>query len=125
MNRLGRLGASLGVLSVLAHGPLVYAGLRDGNLAVLGVALAMAAVCLPCAVHLWRGPTRVTWCVTAGMTAVMLALHGSLTAVMHHNHGGVPYDRVPAVALLTLCAAALLTSPRTARPNSDWVLTRR
>ncbi|WP_143234754.1 hypothetical protein [Paractinoplanes atraurantiacus] len=98
----------------MTHIPMAYAGVRTDNLTLLGVVLAMTAGCVPCALHLWRGPSRATWCLTAAMTAAMLALHGSLMSVAGHHHGtgATAYSMIPALALLLLsvtCTIMLMT----------------
>ncbi|XVU28620.1 hypothetical protein ACQPZJ_16680 [Actinoplanes sp. CA-054009] len=116
----GRLGAGLSVLGLLGHVPLAYDGVRGGDLALLGIVLAMTALCLPCVFHLWRGPTRAGWGMTAAMTAAMLALHGSLASLAGHHHGAGPgaYSTAPALALLLLSIVA--AGLERTRGDSPW-----
>jgi hypothetical protein len=104
---------------------LAYSGLRAGNLGLVGVALGMAVLCLPCAVRLWRGPSPATWRMTAGMTAVMLALHPSLTVLSGHRHAAhwTALNGV-SLALLLVSGTAALLSRSTPAAGAGWRLSR-
>lgn len=58
----------------------------SGELDALAMA-AMALVCLPCAVHLWRSPTAPVWGLTALVDLGMLALHVPMLAGSGMHHG--------------------------------------
>src|SRR5437660_3023261 len=72
---LGRVAAILALVSASLHFALLDAS-SLGSLAMVGMALA----CLPCAWHLWRGPTAGVWCMTAGLDVAMLLMHAQMLA---------------------------------------------
>ena len=72
---LGRVAAAVSLGSAAVHLLLLDAG-SLGSLVMLGMAL----ICLPCAWHLWRGPTSRTWALTATADVAMLAVHAQLLA---------------------------------------------
>jgi hypothetical protein len=79
---LGRAAAVLALASALVHLLLVDLATL-GSLAMLGMALA----CLPCAWHLWTGPTGRVWALTATADAAMLVLHAQMLAPRAgHDH---------------------------------------
>jgi len=91
---------SRAVSAVTAASCLVHLGLVAGNHhgPWLGfVMLAMVGVCLPCAVHLWRGGREKTLRQVMGCALAMAALHAVLllgapalsgTAAPGHSHAG-------------------------------------
>lgn len=115
----GRIAAGLSLGCALGHGAVAWAGLRAGNLALVGVALGMAVLCLPCAARLWRGPTPGVWRMTAVMSGVMLGLHSSLMVLSGHDHSlHWPVLNVASAALLAIAAlGAALSRPRPRRPS--------
>ncbi|WP_221320673.1 hypothetical protein [Actinoplanes sp. L3-i22] len=100
----------------MAHLSTAYAGIRTGNLGLAGLALGMSVLCLPCVARLWRGPDRVTWLMTAAMTAAMLAAHGSLMTLAGHHHGGSVSGPNLVAGLLLLVSTCAATSGWTI----DW-----
>jgi hypothetical protein len=84
---LGRVAALAAVASAAVHLALLDAS----SLASL-LMVAMAAVCLPCAWHLWRSPTAAVWRMTATVDAVMLVVHAQMLGdrAPAHAHGGHP-----------------------------------
>jgi hypothetical protein len=72
---LGRVAAILALASATLHLALLDAS-SLGSFAMVGMALA----CLPCAWHLWRGPTAGVWCMTAGLDVAMLLIHAQMLA---------------------------------------------
>ncbi|BCY12096.1 hypothetical protein [Actinoplanes sp. L3-i22] len=120
----GRVAAGLSVICALAHVAIAWSGLRGGNLALAGVALGMTALCLPCAVRLWRGPTAATWRMTAGMTGVMLALHPSLMTLSGHDHSlHWPALNAVTVTLLLITGTAALLDRTRGNARTAWRLT--
>jgi hypothetical protein len=85
---LGRVAALAAVASAAVHLALLDAS-SLGSLLML----VMAAVCLPCAWHLWRSPTAAVWRITAAVDAVMLVGHAQMLAggsAPPHVHAGPP-----------------------------------
>jgi hypothetical protein len=85
---LGRVAAILALVSASLHLALLDAS-SLGSFAMVGMALA----CLPCAWHLWRGPTAGVWGMTAGLDVAMLLVHAQMLAApsaMASMHGGRP-----------------------------------
>ncbi|MFW3168765.1 hypothetical protein [Geodermatophilus sp. CPCC 206100] len=79
-----RLAALASALGGCAHLGTAWA---HPGAAVRVLLVAMAAVCLPCAVHLWRGRAGAgTWCVTVLMAAAMVLVHLVLVASGGHGH---------------------------------------
>lgn len=101
-----RLAAGLSVACALAHAAMAWSALVAGNLALLGAALGMAVLCLPCALRLWRGPDAVTWRMTTAMTAVMLVSHRSLMTLAGHAHHDQRWTAMNAMSLTLLLVAA-------------------
>ncbi|MEB3370117.1 hypothetical protein [Saccharopolyspora mangrovi] len=90
---MGKLAAVLAINCVTAHVPLVagHVGTHPASSLVMA---ALSAACLPCAVHLWRGPRLRTWITAGALAASMLAVH--LIAMIpvagdhapgYHGHG--------------------------------------
>ncbi len=102
---LGRVAAVLALGSAAVH--LVLAA--SGDLSAIAMA-AMALVCVPCAVHLWRAPTASVWGLTALVDLGMLALHAPMVAGhgMHHGAGAGHVALGLVGAQLVLAAVALL-----------------
>ncbi|MGY1690403.1 hypothetical protein [Geodermatophilus sp. SYSU D01105] len=103
---LGRGAAGLALASLVVH-LLLLDGSSLGSLAMV----AMAAVCLPCAWHLWRSPSGSVWGLTAAVDAAMLALHGQMLAEAGHHHPAGPLmwlGLVLVTAQLALAGAAAL-----------------
>jgi hypothetical protein len=79
------------VASALGGGAHLLTAWAHPGAAVRTLLVAMAAVCLPCAVHLWRGRAGVgTWCATVLMAAAMVLVHLVLVASggrAHDTHG--------------------------------------
>lgn len=69
----GRWAAAATAAGAGAHLAMVPGG---GWMAALG--LGMAAVCLPCAWHLWRAPSLQAARTVIGMSLAMVALHAAL-----------------------------------------------
>jgi hypothetical protein len=129
-----RICAALTAVSCLVHLWLAAAGDHD---AVLGVfMIALAAVCIPCTVHIWRH-SRVGALHQVTLSALaMVALHSVLllgAGGSGHAHGGGPASNVVdtsgAAGLLlvigleittALLAATLVARlRRRAQPNSS------
>lgn len=112
-----RLGAALVAVCVLAHLAMAQAAAAMQDSLVTAVAAIMAAACLPCAVHLWRGPGPGVWRMAAAMSVVMLALHA------RHAHGSalVAISGTAAAALLLVIAGAgMATAPRSREGGTPW-----
>ena len=111
---LGRGAAGLALASAAVHVLLVDAG-SLGSL----VMVAMAAVCLPCAWHLWRSPSASVWRLTALLDVVMLVLHAQMLGSSSGHgmsHGSSPEGLMLlglglVGAQLALAAVALLRRP--------------
>ena len=114
---LGRAVAVLAVGSALVHLLLVDLSTL-GSLAMLGMALA----CLPCAWHLWTGPTGRVWALTATADAAMLALHAQMlepqsghqhmAAMSHHATGLVTVGLVLVAGQLALAGVSAIAARR-------------
>ena len=111
---LGRGAAGLALASAAVHVLLLDAG-SLGSL----VMVAMAAVCLPCAWHLWRSPSASVWRLTALLDVVMLVLHAQMLGSSSGHgtsHGSSPEELMLlglglVGAQLALAAVALLRHP--------------
>jgi hypothetical protein len=85
------VAAALALASAAVHLALLDATSLGSLLMV-----AMAAVCLPCAWHLWRSPTAPVWGMTAAVDGVMLVVHAQMLggshamAGMHHSAAPSP-----------------------------------
>lgn len=80
---LAKVAAVLALAAAAVHLLLLDAA-SFGSVVMLGMALA----CLPCAWHLWRGPTATVWGLTAAVDTGMLLVHAeTLATVPHHLHG--------------------------------------
>ncbi|WP_284990612.1 hypothetical protein [Arthrobacter sp. efr-133-TYG-120] len=122
-----RICAALTAVSCLVHVWLAAAGHHDAWLGVLMIALA--AVCVPCAVHIWRN-SRVGALHQVTLAALaMVALHTVLLLGAGgggHHHGGVPASSAvdtsgAAGLLLVICleiTTALLAATLVARLRS-------
>ncbi|MDP5182530.1 hypothetical protein QOZ88_07745 [Blastococcus sp. BMG 814] len=77
-------------MSALAGGfHLLTAFAHPGTTTRVSMAV-MAGVCLPCAVHLWRGRAGVpTWSITVVMGGAMVLVHLLLAAAGHAHHATV------------------------------------
>jgi hypothetical protein len=114
---LGRVVAVLALGSALVHLLLVDPSTL-GSLAMLGMALA----CLPCAWHLWTGPTGRVWALTATADAAMLALHAQMlepqsghqhmAAMTHQATGLVAVGLVLVAGQLALAGVSALAALR-------------
>jgi hypothetical protein len=87
---LGRVAAVLAVASAAVHLTLLDATSLGSLLMV-----AMAAVCLPCAWHLWRSPTASVWGMTAAVDAVMLVVHAQMLGRPAHEMAGMQHTAAP------------------------------
>ncbi|MDQ0662653.1 hypothetical protein QFZ35_001151 [Arthrobacter ulcerisalmonis] len=110
-----RLVAVVTALGCAAHLWLAASSHHEVWLAVLMVVLA--AVCLPCAVHIWRYSRVGALHQVAGAAAVMAALHASLllgSGGAGHSHTGVPPSSAAhadgAGGLLLVIALELVTA---------------
>ncbi|WP_460744014.1 hypothetical protein [Nesterenkonia halophila] len=81
LRRLRRSAAVLAGVSALLHLVMIGHGSTPAGLLMVG----MAALCLPCAVHLWRSATVRAWAAVGAMNAGMLLVHG---AMMRSAAGG-------------------------------------
>lgn len=72
---LARAAALAGVGGIVVH--LVLAGDHAGHAPVLLAALgALALICVPCGVSLWRRPAdRASWMTLLALSALMMLLH--------------------------------------------------
>lgn len=112
---LGRLAAILALVSASLHLALLDAS-SLGSFAMLAMALA----CLPCAWHLWRGPTVGVWSMTAGLDVAMLIVHAQMLApamAPMPGHVGRPSELVAlglgvVGAQLVLAAGAFVVAAR-------------
>ncbi len=102
---LGRVAAVLALGSAGLHLALAV----SGELGAVAMA-AMALVCLPCAVHLWRAPSAPVWGLTALVDLGMLALHAPMLGShgMHHAAGTSTAALGLVGVQLLLAGAALL-----------------
>ena len=111
---LGRVAAGLAVASAVVHLLLLDAG----SLSSLAM-VAMAAVCLPCAVHLWRSPSASVWRFTALVDATMLVVHLQMLEEPAMDMPGMAHGPDPlmwlglglVVAQLALAGVAALRRP--------------
>lgn len=71
---VGRIGAVLAMVSVALHVMLI----ASTPTVWMVVMLALAAVCLLCAWHLWTAPTTRTWILVAMSGAAMLVVHAAM-----------------------------------------------
>lgn len=79
-----------------------------GHLALAGtswVFAVMTALCLPCAVHLWRHHTRRAWAMAAFGAVGMVAAH---VAFVVHSPGGASHHHFVAPAALSPHSAHLV-----------------
>lgn len=100
-----RLCATLTAVSCLVHLWLAVSGHHNAWISMLMIALA--AVCVPCAVHIWRHSRVGALRQVIGSALAMVALHAVLllgTGGAGHAHGG----RSPSGAVNTDGAAQLL-----------------
>ena len=84
------------------HGPALVAAPHPG---AAGTA-ALAAVCLLCAVYLWRRPGRAAWGLHVVLTTAMLAAHAPVVAA-HHSPTGPAVWAGPVAGLLAIVALLL------------------
>jgi hypothetical protein len=72
---LARLAAAIGAAGIAVH--LALAGAHAGHApAVLAGLGALALVCVPCGVSLWRRPgDRAAWVTLLALSAIMMVLH--------------------------------------------------
>ena len=110
-----RLCAALTAASCTAHLWLAVSGNHGVWLGFLMI--AMAAVCLPCAVHIWRHSRVGSLHQVTAATLVMVALHAVLllgAGGAGHSHGGRPASSVPetpgAAQLLLVIGLELTTA---------------
>jgi hypothetical protein len=70
-----RLAAAVGVAGIAVH--LALAGGHAGHAPVVLAALgALALVCVPCGLSLWRRPgDRAAWITLLALSAIMMVLH--------------------------------------------------
>ncbi|HWS34562.1 MAG TPA: hypothetical protein VN408_17710 [Actinoplanes sp.] len=70
-----RLAALTGVAGIAVH--LALAGAHAGHAPVILAALgALALVCVPCGVSLWRRPgDRASWLTLLALSGIMMLLH--------------------------------------------------
>lgn len=81
LRRLRRTAAVLAGVSALLHLLMIGHGSTPAGLLMVG----MAALCLPCAVHLWRRATIRAWAAVGMMNAGMLLVHSWM---MRSSAGG-------------------------------------
>lgn len=81
LRRLRRTAAVLAGVSALLHLLMIGHGSTPAGLLMVG----MAALCLPCAVHLWRRATIRAWAAVGAMNAGMLLVHAGM---MRSSAGG-------------------------------------
>ena len=109
---LGRVAAVAALGSAAVHVLLLDATSLGSLLMV-----AMAAVCLPCAWHLWRSPTASVWRFTALVDAAMLVVHLQMLSEPSMDMPGMTQDPDPLMWLglglvgtqLVLAGGAALT----------------
>ncbi len=72
---LARAAALTGVAGIAVH--LILAGEHAGHAPVLLAALgALALICVPCGVSLWRRPSdRAAWTTLLALSGLMMLLH--------------------------------------------------
>ncbi|HCB60298.1 MAG TPA: hypothetical protein DEP82_20935, partial [Arthrobacter bacterium] len=132
-----RICAALTAASCAVHLWLAASGHHGAWLGILMVALA--GVCFPCAVHIWRQSRVGALHRVTASALVMVAVHAALllgAGGAGHAHGGAPASRVAdtsgAAALLlvigleittALLAATLVTRLRQARTQVTTVRT--
>ncbi|MEV7607731.1 hypothetical protein AB0N65_20050 [Paenarthrobacter sp. NPDC089322] len=86
-----RICAALTAISCLVHLWLAASGHHDAWLGILMIALA--AVCVPCTVHIWRHSRVGALHQVTGSALAMVALHAVLllgAGGSGHAHGGRP-----------------------------------
>lgn len=110
-----RMCATVTAGSCLMHLWLAASGHHDPWLGVLMVALA--AVCVPCAFHIWRHSRVGALQQVAAAAVAMAALHAVLllgAGGAGHAHGGGPASRIPdtagAAQLLVVIGLELATA---------------
>lgn len=82
LSRLRRAAAVLAGASVAAHLLMLGRGSASAGLLMAG----MAALCLPCAVHLWRSAALRAWAAVGAMNAGMLIVHSSMMRAAAGGH---------------------------------------
>jgi hypothetical protein len=82
---LGQLGAALVASSVGLH--LVM--LHHMAAAPALLMLALAAVCVPCGLALWRGGSTPAWTTTGVMASIMLVVHHGFALHEMDGHGTI------------------------------------
>jgi hypothetical protein len=100
---LGRAAAGLAPASAAVHLLLLDASSLGSLLMV-----AMAAICLPCAWHLWRSPTAAVWGMTAAVDGVMLVAHAQMLGGAAHEMAGMHASGTP-TALMWLGLGLVVT----------------
>ncbi|SNS94928.1 hypothetical protein [Rhodococcoides kyotonense] len=110
---INRIAAALAVLSAYLHLTMDGAGI---------VIVAMAVLCLFCAVDLWRSPGNRAWVMIAVSSAGMLLAHASFPAGHHHvdhvaSHPGMTAASAIAAAELVLAAAVVFFRTRRIPPE--------
>jgi hypothetical protein len=110
-----RLCAVLTALSCVLHVWLALSGHHGAWLGIL--MLALAAICVPCTVHIWRHSKVGALHQVTGSALAMVALHAALllgTSGAGHAHGGTPtpgaVDTAGAGQLLLVIAMELTTA---------------
>lgn len=94
---LGRVAAVLAVGSAGLH--LLLAA--SGELSAVVMAL-MALACLPCAWHLWRGPSGQVWALTALIDLGMLAVHAPMVLSVGNDHAMHHTQPLPSAGWLSV-----------------------
>jgi hypothetical protein len=123
MADLGRPVVGLIVVSSTVHLVLAWQAPNVGARLAL---VAMAAACLGCARHLWRGGSVHAWMTMVGLTGVMVYAHWSLCFAcgpeVHHSAGRSGLSTVALVLMaaeLALSTAAVLHLLLHPNPNRE------
>ncbi|MBY6414284.1 hypothetical protein HQ346_21540 [Rhodococcus sp. BP-252] len=111
---INRIAAALAVLSAYLH-----LTMNDAGIAIV----AMAVLCLFCAVDLWRSPGNRTWVMVAASSAGMLLAHSSFPSGHHHTGHAASQPSMTAasaIAAAELALAAFVVFVRTRRVPAEF-----
>lgn len=99
-----RTCAGMAAAAATLHATMVV---HPAHLLARALLVAMAAVCLSCAVKLWREGGVRTWTAVCVMNLAMIALHWSMPA---HHHGATAQQLPPTEPMPVIMALATTAS---------------
>lgn len=114
--RLRRTTVALAGVSAMLHLLMIGHGSVLAGLLMVG----MAALCLPCAVHLWQSATVRAWTAVGAMNAAMLIMHGWMVRSAAGGHAAVEMPAGSAEGSLTGHEVLMLSA--TALSGAEVVL---